>query len=306
MRSPSSTTAAAPAPSSSPSPASSARASSTPSASSSTPSPSSSASPPTSRCKRGRSCIIALKTRVTRGLVRKTPVFSGPPNAECNSQDRPLFRWLTGWGRAGRRSGMRRLGLGLGMLLVVGCQKPSAEAPETKASPVEKAPEKAAPAAAPASATAELGQATAGGLSWDDPAPLVRRRPKGSMRAAEYGVQGDPQAELTVFYFGPDQGGSVEVDGLALVVTAHAGGWQRYGQQGQAHAAAGRRHGSDGGGSQRPLLGRHGHARRAGSSRAARRDAARRHRARPSRRGVLQVGRPSRRGPKARAPVSTR
>ena len=59
---------------------------------------------------------------------------------------------------------MRRLGLGLGMLLVVGCQKPSAEAPETKASPVEKAPEKAAPAAAPASATAELGQATAGGL----------------------------------------------------------------------------------------------------------------------------------------------
>ena len=32
------------------------------------------------------------------------------------------------------------------------------------------------------------------------------------MRAAEYGVQGDPQAELTVFYFGPDQGGSVEAN----------------------------------------------------------------------------------------------
>jgi hypothetical protein len=32
------------------------------------------------------------------------------------------------------------------------------------------------------------------------------------MRAAEYGVTGDERAELTVFYFGPDEGGSVEAN----------------------------------------------------------------------------------------------
>ena len=32
------------------------------------------------------------------------------------------------------------------------------------------------------------------------------------MRAAEYGVTGDESASLTVFYFGPDQGGSVEAN----------------------------------------------------------------------------------------------
>jgi hypothetical protein len=32
------------------------------------------------------------------------------------------------------------------------------------------------------------------------------------MRAAEYGVEGDPSAELTVFYFGPGQGGSVDAN----------------------------------------------------------------------------------------------
>jgi len=30
------------------------------------------------------------------------------------------------------------------------------------------------------------------------------------MRVAEYGVQGDDRAELSVFYFGPGQGGAVE------------------------------------------------------------------------------------------------
>jgi hypothetical protein len=32
------------------------------------------------------------------------------------------------------------------------------------------------------------------------------------MRVAEYGVEGDALAELTVFYFGPDQGGSVDAN----------------------------------------------------------------------------------------------
>jgi hypothetical protein len=32
------------------------------------------------------------------------------------------------------------------------------------------------------------------------------------MRAAEYGLAGDDKLELTVFYFGPDQGGSVDAN----------------------------------------------------------------------------------------------
>lgn len=52
----------------------------------------------------------------------------------------------------------------------------------------------------------------AGGLRWEHQAPLVRRAPKSSMRAAEYGLADDAQAELTVFYFGPDQGGTVDAN----------------------------------------------------------------------------------------------
>jgi hypothetical protein len=52
----------------------------------------------------------------------------------------------------------------------------------------------------------------AGGLTWNDAAPLKRRAPKSSMRVAEYGLEGDDKLELTVFYFGPDQGGSVDAN----------------------------------------------------------------------------------------------
>ncbi len=52
--------------------------------------------------------------------------------------------------------------------------------------------------------------ASAGGLSWTAAVPLERRAPKSSMRAAEYGVQGDAQTELSVFYFGQGQGGAVD------------------------------------------------------------------------------------------------
>jgi hypothetical protein len=38
----------------------------------------------------------------------------------------------------------------------------------------------------------------------------VRRKPKSNMRAAEYGVEGDANAELSVFFFGPNNGGDVE------------------------------------------------------------------------------------------------
>jgi hypothetical protein len=50
----------------------------------------------------------------------------------------------------------------------------------------------------------------AGGLSWSATEPLRARAPGSRMRAAEYGVTGSEDAALTVFFFGPGQGGSVE------------------------------------------------------------------------------------------------
>lgn len=50
----------------------------------------------------------------------------------------------------------------------------------------------------------------AGGLAWHADPPLVSRRPSSSMRAAEYGVRGHDEAELTVFHFGAGQGGSID------------------------------------------------------------------------------------------------
>jgi hypothetical protein len=49
-------------------------------------------------------------------------------------------------------------------------------------------------------------------LTWHAPAPLTSRTPKSSMRVAEYGIAGDPAAELSVFYFGADQGGTIEAN----------------------------------------------------------------------------------------------
>lgn len=60
------------------------------------------------------------------------------------------------------------------------------------------------------SAAAPAGSPTAGGLTFSAPKPFVSRQPKSSMRAAEYGIEGEPTAELAVFYFGADQGGGVE------------------------------------------------------------------------------------------------
>lgn len=51
---------------------------------------------------------------------------------------------------------------------------------------------------------------SAGGLAWHAEEPLVARRPSSSMRAAEYAVRDHAGAELTVFHFGSDQGGSVD------------------------------------------------------------------------------------------------
>ncbi len=92
-----------------------------------------------------------------------------------------------------------------------GSAPPGAAVESEPAQAAAKTPPSSAPDAPSAQAQpAPTGPASAGGLSWDGPAPLIRRAPKSTMRAAEYGVEGDPLAELTVFYFGPDQGGSVD------------------------------------------------------------------------------------------------
>lgn len=99
-------------------------------------------------------------------------------------------------------------------LVLVACGDSPASSPATApAVPPSPSPPSHPPtAAAPAATAAPSGPANAGGLRWQHIEPLVRRAPKSSMRAAEYGVGEDAQAELTVFYFGPDQGGSVDAN----------------------------------------------------------------------------------------------
>jgi hypothetical protein len=65
-------------------------------------------------------------------------------------------------------------------------------------------------AAEPAATKPAIAQA--GGLTWTSQAPLVQRVPKSQMRSAEYGLANDPDAELTVFYFGEGQGGAVDAN----------------------------------------------------------------------------------------------
>lgn len=65
-----------------------------------------------------------------------------------------------------------------------------------------------------AAANTAIPDPVAGGLRWKVQAPLVARPPASSMRAAEYRVTGDgaDEAVMTVFYFGPDQGGTVQAN----------------------------------------------------------------------------------------------
>jgi len=56
-----------------------------------------------------------------------------------------------------------------------------------------------------------------GGIAWEVPAPFQSQSPSSSMRAAEYlfpEQEGERAATMTVFFFGPGQGGSVR-DNLA-------------------------------------------------------------------------------------------
>jgi pyruvate/2-oxoglutarate dehydrogenase complex dihydrolipoamide acyltransferase (E2) component len=83
-------------------------------------------------------------------------------------------------------------------------------APNAGAAPAPSAPAPSAPAPSAGAAPDLPRDASAGPLRWEHRAPLVRRTPKSTMRAAEYGVAGDDRAELSVFYFGVGQGGNVE------------------------------------------------------------------------------------------------
>lgn len=78
-------------------------------------------------------------------------------------------------------------------LLLIGCGD-KAPAPAPKAAAIAK----------PQPAAANVPHA-AGGIVWDSVAPLVRHEPKSPVRAAEYGVDGGPKAELVVFHFGEEK-----------------------------------------------------------------------------------------------------
>lgn len=106
-----------------------------------------------------------------------------------------------------------------GILLALACSKNSepqaAPAPSAPAvAPImPAAPEKPASAAnPPPGAAGDATSPSAGGLTWRAPSPLTARTPKSSMRVAEYGLEAEPSAELSVFYFGADQGGSIEAN----------------------------------------------------------------------------------------------
>jgi hypothetical protein len=93
----------------------------------------------------------------------------------------------------------------------VACSGKAAPAPEPPAAASSEPAKPAASApAAPAMPPASNDAVRAGGLTWAAGTPFRQRPPKSSMRVAEYGVDGDESAELAVFYFGADQGGSIE------------------------------------------------------------------------------------------------
>src|SRR4051794_25706397 len=104
---------------------------------------------------------------------------------------------------------MVKLAYVLPILLAAACSGPKASPSAEQSAPLAK-PE--APAPTQAAPSEQLPPAAAGGLSWSAAPPLLARKPKSSMRAAEYGLASDPQAELSVFYFGEGQGGDVEAN----------------------------------------------------------------------------------------------
>jgi hypothetical protein len=113
------------------------------------------------------------------------------------------------------------LSLALMAVLVVACEKQPAPDKAAPAAPAALEKPAVDPHAAPAATMAPSAATVApvpteppqaGGLTWTAPEVFLRRAPKSQMRVAEYGLKGAPLAELGVFYFGADQGGSVEAN----------------------------------------------------------------------------------------------
>jgi hypothetical protein len=98
------------------------------------------------------------------------------------------------------------------------CNKSSETTPssETPTAPASNTPTVPAAPSADTVVTNTPGDdtKTAGGLKFHAPKPFVARQPKSSMRAAEFGLDSDANgpSELAVFYFGADQGGSVDAN----------------------------------------------------------------------------------------------
>jgi hypothetical protein len=107
---------------------------------------------------------------------------------------------------------MRTSLMSLALMTSFACTREAAPEAKPAQEPLAATPSVAAAAHGDTPAAVPTEPAHAGGLTWEAPDPFIRRAPKSSMRAAEYGVKGAPQAELGVFYFGPDQGGSVEAN----------------------------------------------------------------------------------------------
>jgi hypothetical protein len=89
------------------------------------------------------------------------------------------------------------------LLLIAGCGGRDHAAPAP--APPATTPQQASPPTA-APARPERG----GGILWDVTPPFVRHEPKSPVRAAEYGVDSEPSAELAVFHYGEQK---IEVDG---------------------------------------------------------------------------------------------
>lgn len=104
---------------------------------------------------------------------------------------------------------MAKLAYLLPIVLVAACSSPKASSSPESSAPASSAPPLKEAAPPPADM---LPPTVAGGLTWNAAPPLLARKPKSTMRAAEYGLASDPQAELSVFYFGEGQGGDVEAN----------------------------------------------------------------------------------------------
>lgn len=94
------------------------------------------------------------------------------------------------------------------LLVLAGCSR--SHSPDQASSP-QPSPVTSTPASQPSAATPPAPKAV-GGLVWDAQPPLVRRQPRTPVRAAEYGVEGDAQAELVVFYMGNQPTGSIDAN----------------------------------------------------------------------------------------------